>query len=116
MARVEPRQLSHREGARPSLQVQVSNSITPTVATGSQSVKRGEKAISWKPHPVDAEHESMDSESEAVSELSSHQPSQIRLIGWSQKAKDIEAGVYVHDLYALSLNPAESSILKIQER
>ncbi|MGJ3248253.1 MAG: hypothetical protein ACFE0I_19485 [Elainellaceae cyanobacterium] len=83
-----------------------STSIIPTVATGPQSVKRGKKAINWKPHPVDAEHESMDSESKAVSELSSDQSSQIRLIGWSQKAKEIEAGVYVHDLYALSLNPA----------
>jgi len=60
---------------------------------------------------VDAEHESMDSESEAVSELSSAQTSQIRLIGWSQKAKDIGAGVYGHDLYALPLNPVESIIL-----
>jgi hypothetical protein len=65
-----------------------SNRITPTVATGSQSVKRGEKASSWQPHPVAAEHESMDSESKGVSELSSLQPSQIRLSGWSQKAKD----------------------------
>jgi hypothetical protein len=53
---------------------------------------------------------------EAVSELSSDQPSQIRLIGGRQKAKDIGAGVYGHDLYALSQNPAESSILRIQER
>ncbi|MBD1999766.1 hypothetical protein H6G00_24660 [Leptolyngbya sp. FACHB-541] len=63
---------------------------------------------------MDAEHESMDSESEAVSELSSDQPSQIRLIGWSQKAKDIGAGVYGCDPYVLPLNPALSSILTTQ--
>jgi hypothetical protein len=78
MARFEPRQLNHREGFVVSSAERCkslstgasSNSITPTVATGPQSVKRGEKAISWKPHLVAAEHESMDSASEAVSELS----------------------------------------------
>ncbi|MBD2056731.1 hypothetical protein H6F88_12025 [Oculatella sp. FACHB-28] len=30
MARIEPRQLNHREGATPSLQVQGVTSITPT--------------------------------------------------------------------------------------
>jgi hypothetical protein len=63
---------------------------------------------------VAAEHESMDSASEAVSELSSAQSSQIRLIGWSQKAKDMGAGAYGCDPYALPQNPAESSVLRIQ--
>jgi hypothetical protein len=43
-----------------------SNSITPTVATGHQSVKRGEKmvtgSLNWNP----IEHESMDSASQDV--------------------------------------------------
>lgn len=63
--------------------------MTPTVATGSQSVKRGKKAVTgsltWNP----AEHESMDSESEVVSDLSSMQTSEIRLKHWGQKAKDM---------------------------
>jgi len=37
--------------------------------------------------------------------------SQIRLSGWSQKAKDIGAGVSIRDLYASPLNPAENIIL-----
>jgi hypothetical protein len=72
-----------------------SDSITPTVATSHQSVKRGEKAVTgsliWNP----VEHEPMDSVSEDVSELSLTATSQIRLIGWSQKAKDKE-GQRVH--------------------
>lgn len=48
------------------------DSITPTVATSPQPVKRGEKAVTgsliWK----SAEQESMDNASEDVSELSSH--------------------------------------------
>jgi hypothetical protein len=42
---------------------------------------------------VAVEQEPMDSESKVVYELSSMKTSQIRLIGWSQKAKDIGAGI-----------------------
>lgn len=63
------------------------NSITPTVATSHQSVKRGEKAVTgsliWNP----VEQESMDSVSKDVFELSSPFSSQIRLTGYCQKGK-----------------------------
>ena len=64
------------------------NSITPTVATGHQSVKRDEKAVTTNLTSNPAEQESMDSESEDVVELSSHVNSQLRLTGCRQKAKD----------------------------
>ena len=63
-----------------------------------------------------AKHESMDSASEDVSELSSLETSQIRLIGWKPKGKGYGAGDYKFDLYALLLNPAESIILRIRLR
>jgi hypothetical protein len=40
-----------------------SNSITPTVATGHQSVKRGEKVLAASLKRRSIEHESTDSES-----------------------------------------------------
>jgi len=45
-------------------------SITPTVATSHQSVERGEKAVTGSLIWNLVEHESMDSESKDVSELS----------------------------------------------
>ena len=65
------------------------NSITPTVATGHQSVKRGEKAVTANLTSNPVEQESMDSESKDVVELSSRVNSQNRLTGCSQKAKDM---------------------------
>lgn len=62
-----------------------SESITPTVATSHQSVKRGEKAVTgsliWNP----VEQEPMDSASKDVPKLSSLANSQIRLIGYTKR-------------------------------
>ncbi len=46
------------------------DSITPTVATSPQSVKRGEKAVTGSLIWNSVEHEFMDSESKDVFELS----------------------------------------------
>jgi|SRR5579883_480943 len=63
-------------------------STIPTVATGHQSVKRDRKVVSGSPIWKPIKQDSMSSVSEDVSKLSSTTTSQIRLTGWSQKAKD----------------------------